>query len=150
MSIRIQKRFQVPVWNEEIRQNAITFWAQRRIKFDETSSYRLVGRRGNLFGNLISFDMSKLITKLTVTVSNENEIDCTLDINTLFQQITTANKIWWDLEMQAFESSLLRNDEQNEVWESFITYHKKAAWKWVLFIVLSTLASAIISIIFSK
>ena len=113
-----------------MKRKAIAFWSRRRVVFSETSGKTLVGRRGNLFGNLTSFDMSKLIAKLTVTISEQNEVYCVLDVNTVLQQITEYNKAWWDLEMDTFESFLLHNDEQEEKWKKFGVHYKKAAWAW--------------------
>jgi len=89
--------------------------------------------------------MSKLMTKLLVTASNTNEVDCILEINTIFQEITPANRLWWDLEMQAFESFLLRHDEEKETWESFKSFHNKAVWAWALGIFILSCLSAIIA-----
>ncbi|HEX8550627.1 MAG TPA: hypothetical protein VF681_03630 [Abditibacteriaceae bacterium] len=130
MNVKVEKRFQVPIWDEVVKRKAIDFWSRRRITFSETSGNTLIGKRGNLLGNLISFDMSKLIAKLTITVSDKNEVHCILDINTVYQQITEYNRAWWDLEMDTFESFLMRNDEQEEKWKKFGVHYKKAAWAW--------------------
>lgn len=130
MSIKVEKRLQVPVWDEAQKKRVIDFWSRRRIIFSETADDTLIGTRGNWCGNLTSFDMSKLISKLTITFLKQNELYCVLHINTTFQVITEYNRAWWDLEMDTFESFLLRNDEQEQKWEKFNVAYKKAAWAW--------------------
>jgi hypothetical protein len=132
MGITIEKTFQIPSWNEFARFKMIDFWSRRRVKFSDTFGNVLIGRRGNLLGNITSFDMSKLISKLTITVSTEHEVHCVLKVNTVMQIITEYNRAWWNLEMETFESYLLQSDEQDERWEKFEVNNKKAAIVWTL------------------
>ena len=130
MSVTVEKKFRVPIWDEAVKRNAIDFWSRRRITFSETSANTLVGTRGSLFGNLFTFDMSKLIANLKITASEQNELHCVLHVNTVFQWITEYNRAWWNLEMETFESFLLQEDEQGEKWKKFGVGHKKAVWLW--------------------
>jgi hypothetical protein len=132
MSITVEKRFQITEWNSFTNYKTIDFWTRRRFKFIEANGCILTAKRGNLLGNLISLDMSRLISTLTVTVSSDNEIRCVLKVNTFMQIITDYNRAWWDLEMEMFESFMLETDEQNERWENFQDKHKKAALAWAL------------------
>ena len=132
MNIKIEKLFEIPFWDEFVKFNLVRFWTNRGIKFDQITDTILTGKRGNLFGNFISFDMSKLMSKLVITVSPENEIHCVLDVDTFMQKITEYNLAWFDLEMDTFQSYMMDFDEQDERWTRFDANYKKAAWIWSL------------------
>lgn len=122
----------MPAWDDLLKRKAIDFWSRRRVVFSETSASLLVGKRGSILGNLISFDMSKLISRITISVSPQDEVECALSVNTVFQQITDYNRAWWDLELETFESFLLRNDELEERWKAFGVKYNRASWAWAL------------------
>ena len=132
MSIIVEKTFQIPIWDEFTRFKMVDFWSRRRIEFSESSGNILKGKRGSLLGNITSFDMSKLMSELTITVSAENQVHCVLNVNTFMQIITDYNKAWWDLEMETFQSYLLQADEQDERWRRFRANDKKASIAWTL------------------
>jgi hypothetical protein len=130
MTVTIEKTFQIPVWDEFVKFRTIDFWTRHRIKFTETLGNKLIGTRGSLFGNLISFDMSRLTSKLSISVSPQNTVCCLLEVNTFMQKITEYDRAWWDLEMEIFKTFLLKADEQEARWKKFNTNHKKATLKW--------------------
>ena len=130
--MRIERRFLVPMWDESLTQKAIHFWSKRGVAFMRSEGNTLSGKRGSLLGNLFSYDMSKLISKLSISVSSDNELTCILDVNTVMQGITERNKEYWDLEMDTFESFLLRNDEQTENWDDFRKRNVLGAIIWTL------------------
>ncbi len=94
LKVHVERTFVVPVWDEATKQKALDFWGRRGVTLSETSAHTLTGERGNIIGNLTSFDMSKLIARLAVTVSTQNEVRCVLDVNTVMQSITEYNKSW--------------------------------------------------------
>jgi hypothetical protein len=128
--MRIEKRFLVPKWDETLLQKAVDFWTKRNIVFEKIEGNALYGKRGSLLGNLFSYDMSKLISKLSISVSSNNELTCILDVNTVMQAITERNKEYWGLEMETFESLLLHNDEQIEEWDDLGKRSRLAAIVW--------------------
>jgi hypothetical protein len=130
MQMRIEKSFFIPQWDETIRQRVLDFWSRRNIVFKKITGDTLIGKRGNLWGNLTSFDMSKLMAELSIKVSSENRISCVLEVNPFMQHITDWNKAWWNLEMESFESFLLNGNEQVEKWKHFTAAHQKAASVW--------------------
>lgn len=130
--MRIEKKFFVPTWDEARRQKAVGYWSQRHVVFSQETGNTLVGERGNLLGNLVSYDMSRLIAKLSINVSKENEIHCILDVNTFMQIITERNKEFWRLEMETFESYLLYNNEQPEIWREFTIQNRIGALLWTM------------------
>lgn len=124
--MRFERVIKVPQWEEAERQKTISFWKQRHMTFTETSGDTLRGKRGSLWGNLLSFDMGKLCTTLTIAKTSENEVRCVLDANTMFQTITEWNEAFWRYELETFESYLLRNDLQEAAWKLFEEARKKA------------------------
>jgi hypothetical protein len=130
MIIRIEKRFEILKWDDVVRRKAIDFWSRRGISFFESSETTLVGRRGSIFGNLVSFNMSDLLSSLWINISLKNEVHCVLDVDTILQRITEYNRAWWDLEMETFESFLLRSDEQEAKWQAFLASHHNASLAW--------------------
>ena len=129
--MKIEKEFVVQAWDESARHKTIDFWSRKQIVFSETGERQFIGKRGNLWGNLSSFDMSKIMAKITITVSEQNEVRCVLEINPVMQKITEWNKAWWDLEMDSFATFLLQNDEQVEKWQEFLPQYYKAARVWM-------------------
>jgi hypothetical protein len=130
--MRIEKIFNVQNWDNNLKQKAINYWARRGIIFGETEGNILTGKRGSLLGNFFSYNMSKLITKLSISVSAYNVLTCTLDVNTVMQGITQRNIEYWNLEMDTFESYLLTNDEQIENWQDFKKRNILAAIIWTV------------------
>lgn len=98
----------------------------------ETATENLQGRRGSLWGNMTSFDMGKLRAQLTVSRTGSTEIECVLDVDTRYQDITEWNKAYWHLEMDTLESYLLRGDLREDEWQKFQRSSRAAAWQWTL------------------
>jgi hypothetical protein len=117
--MRIEKRFFVQKWDQGLLQKAVDYWTKRGIVFEKREENALFGKRGSIFGNLFSYDMSDLISQLYISVSSNNELTCLLDVNTFMQWITERNIEYWFLEVDMFESYLLHNDEQIEEWNDF-------------------------------
>lgn len=128
--MQIRKSIQTPEWNEKVRQQVISFWQERRVVFAEPQSDTLKGKRGTIWGNLTSYDMSKLMCTLTVSRTNSTEIVCILDVNTFMQGITEWNKAYWQLELDTLESWLLQGDKREAEWQAFLRGVRKAAIQW--------------------
>jgi hypothetical protein len=114
-----EKKFLVPGWDERLMQKTVAYWSKREFVFEQSEGGGLFGKRGSIWGNLFSNNMSKLIAQLSISVSPVNELTCTLDVNTAMQYITTKNKKSLSQEMDMFESFLLRNDEKIEKGSEF-------------------------------
>jgi hypothetical protein len=130
--LQIIKIIQVPVWDEQVRQKVIGFWQGRGITFREVTDSLLSGHRGSFWGNLTSYDMSKLLADLTIRKTKANEISCQLDVDTCGQDITEWNKAYWQLELDTLESYLLYGDQKTEEWKQFLRNSRAAAWQWSL------------------
>lgn len=122
----------LPVWNEDYQQRAVEYWKGRGFHFGKPSGDTLEGRRGSIWGNLFSFDMSKLRTRLVIRKTDQNAIESMLDIETQFQIITDYNMLYWMLELDTFESALLQGDYQEGRWARFREANRRAAWSWLM------------------
>jgi len=130
MPLQIRKTISLPVWDETTKQKILTYWEARGIVFTDTQGDVLTGRRGSMIGNLISFDMSKLLANLTVSRTGASEIECILEVNTILQIVTEWNTAYWQLEMDTLESWLLHNDGKEAEWRLFQRGMRKAATQW--------------------
>ena len=132
--LQVVKTLFVPAWNDMVKAEAITFWQGRGINFDEVTDNYLRGHRGSVWGNLTSFDMSKLITDLTLTISptEPHEVFCCLEIDTQFQVVTEWNREYWQLELDTFESHLLYGDQKEGEWDQLRKESRASDYLWVL------------------
>ncbi|ERJ13261.1 hypothetical protein [Haloplasma contractile] len=117
--------------DSNVYEKIITFWEERGFTFTEKNKNYLIGNRGNIIHNLYTFKMQKLDTKVSIKISN-NEINTTLDINTMFQMITAANKRYWELELQTYKSAILNNDYREDDWIDFKQQQNKSNIGWTL------------------
>lgn len=138
------KIFQLETWNQETKDRMMSFWMGRGFIFTETSD-NIVGTRGSIWGNLFSFDMSKLIAKLTISVDSSNRCECILEINTILQDITSSNERYWLLELDTFESFTLSGDMKADEWARYKMQSKKADRTWTINYVKPLLYFALIS-----
>ncbi|MHB8084707.1 MAG: hypothetical protein ACYDHZ_02640 [Dehalococcoidia bacterium] len=131
MGITVDRAFKVPNWDSIVKQKAIDFWIQRGATFKDTSGNSLVGKRGNWWGNATSFDMAKLITRVSITVSFQNDLHCITEINTTGQILTKMNRAYWDLELDTFRSYILNGDMQIDLWNKYKKDSKQSALSWI-------------------
>lgn len=130
-NLRFERQLRVPPWNGETRRQAIDFWERRGFQFHESSSQRqLMARRGNVWGNLTSFEMHRVMTTLTIIVDEENEAHFVLDVNPIFQLITEYNIAELNLEMDTFSTFLFEQDEQEERRKRFRAKNARAFLLW--------------------
>ena len=129
--MEIHRTVRLPEWSEELKTKAIRFWQQRRFRFDIVDGTTLTGRRGSIWGNLVSFDMSKLIACLTLTRVGDSNLMCVLDVNPVLQTITEWNRAYWELEMDTLESWMLRDDLRQDEWSAFLRASRRASLLWV-------------------
>lgn len=132
--LQVVKTMHIPIWDQQVEEKAVAFWQERGINFSEKTPRRLLGNRGSIWGNLTSFDMSKLITNLTLTISpmEPYEVSCCLDVDTRFQVVTEWNKEYWQLEMDTFESYLLYGDQKKGGWDQLRRESRALDYLWVL------------------
>lgn len=139
------KKFQVNK-NVDTEEAIISFWENRNMKIIRKSETCFEGKRGSLVGNLLSYDMGKLITKLSIKINEDNEINSELIPNTIGQYITKWNKEYWKLELDTFESVLLNNDYKEDEW---VEYKKSIRGKnmlWTVGSFIMGVASALVII----
>jgi hypothetical protein len=109
-----------PPWPEHTVAGIAQFWSQRRVVFSKVTDEVMVGERGSLFWNAVSFDMGKLRSSLQINLDgNEGFIHCRLRVNTTYQNITQTERMYWVEEMRAFQSFLKFGDERKDEWVQF-------------------------------
>ena len=131
-TFRVSKTIRLPQWDEQTKQKVIDFWQGRGIHFSDTRTDVLRGRRGSLWGNLTSFDMSKLVAHLTISASSPALLECVMEIDGRYQDLTDWNEAYWHLEMETLESYLLTGDQKGPEWRQFQRDSRAAAWQWSL------------------
>lgn len=129
---RTEASFSVLSWAEAEQAKAIDFWSRRGFAFGPLVETTLTAARGSLWGNLTSFDVTKLQAHLTLTHSPAGELRAVLDVNTMFQFLTDWNHRWLQLELECFETFLLGDDEQAERVKRFRAKYNTASLKWAL------------------
>ena len=124
--VEVRKAFALQDWTEGEKGRVIAYWEERGFVFAETAGDTLIARRGSLWGNLTSFNMSKLIADLEITRTRPDAIECVMTVSTFAQGITEWNQAYWKLEMDTMESWLLRGDKREAEWEAFLEANRKA------------------------
>lgn len=142
----ISKTLQLPTWNQDVKQQIISFWSARGFSFSQESGDTIVGTRGSIWGNLTSFDMSKLISTLTVSINDSACCTCTLDVYTIAQTITPWNAAHWQLELDTFENWILYGNAMEHEWAELQNASAKSNLLWVSIIVFSTIFLVLVSL----
>jgi hypothetical protein len=128
--IKVHRSFAIPSWDAVFVSRVVDYWRSRGMKFANTRGPVLEARRGSILGNLFSFDMSKLLTRLTISETSTSHVEAVRDVDSRYQQITEWNHEYWRLELETFESVVLRGDHQEERWRHFLKANRKAAIEW--------------------
>lgn len=95
-----------------------------------SSQLIVAGSRGNWTGNLTSFDMAKLITKIRISSCEVGTILVELDINTFGQQITEWNVAVWRLEILELHRVICGLSHIDNVWKRFGRDARSSYIKW--------------------
>jgi hypothetical protein len=122
MDIISERTFHVPKWDDATRKKTIEFWVKRGVVFSEPWGSTLVGNRGSQLAGFFSSSMGKLTAKLAITVSFEGDVHSVLSITVgkyLEGFVTEPDREHGNLELETFESFLLRGDELTEKWKQF-------------------------------
>lgn len=143
--------FNVNKFDEDCYINTISYWESRGFTFKQKKQNYLLGYRGNMFGNLFSFNMQKIITVIKIYITNENYIKVEMKINTKFLKISENNKRFWDLELETYKSKLINNDHKELDWveiDKNTRKEKKAFIAQILYIIFSTITCWILYFLF--
>lgn len=100
--------------------------------FTENSPTYMRAKRGSLWHNLYAFDCELVRADLTLSFTEPSSLDALISVHTLFQDMTDWTKAHFHLEMNIFESYLLRDDLQEQLWASFKKDFYGAARTWLL------------------
>jgi hypothetical protein len=121
----------LPVWDRDARIRTVNYWRGRHFNMRETSHYTFEGTRGNWFGNMLSYEMAHVITKLSVVWDEaQSTLYCAFSVNTFGQYITEWNEEYWKLELELFEEFIKTGSSQDDRWKAFVNAHTKAAFRW--------------------
>lgn len=118
------KTIRLPDWNPSFRQKVEAYWQGRGVHLQAVDDKRMAGRRGSLWGNLNSLHIAKVLTRVTITRTEEG-IACVVDVDPRFRSISLHNRTYLELELAEFESYLLTGELQPQAWEA----HRRAANK---------------------
>lgn len=115
-NLKISRSFVIPTLDEVIKNRIINYWGNRNAQFTKITDTEFHATRGSLLSNLTALNMSKLKTTIDISISENNQLTCTLNINTMFQQITNWNREYWDLELETFQSFLHEDNLREQEW----------------------------------
>jgi hypothetical protein len=129
--MKIVRQLKLPIWDYNTAQVVIAYLQIRRFLDAQVSSELIViGSRGNWIGNLTSFDMTKLITKVKISSCTVGTIVVELDVNTFGQQITEWNAAVWRLEMVELHRVICGLSHIDNVWKRFGRDSRLSYVKW--------------------
>ena len=104
LCLELRQSVAIAEWNESVKQRILLYWQEHEFVFSESEGDILRGRRGNMRGNMTSFNMRKLLATLTVSRPSTMEILCVLEVNTIWQIISPANQATLQTEVDTFAS----------------------------------------------
>jgi hypothetical protein len=107
-----------------------TYWCEENMVFLQEGPV-FHAHRGNLLANGFAIHPAKVKSALTIT-SLGGSLDCLLRVDTRFQDMTDWTKAFFHLEMNTFESYLLYQDRQEQLWSSFFREFDAAFVRWTL------------------
>lgn len=117
-------------WTEESVAKVKAYWSGRGFEFSHDHNSTLSAKRGFILWNLITYNMARLATVLTICPGTSNQISVTMKVCTMWQIITEWNRKYFDLEMETCESFLLTGDLREIEWAAFTKEHRKANFLW--------------------
>jgi hypothetical protein len=117
-------------WTEDSVSKLKAYWSGRGFEFTNDHTTPLSAKRGFILWNLITYNMARLATGLTICPGPSNQIFVTMKVCTMWQIITEWNRKYFDLEMEFCESFLESGDLRETEWETFTKGHRKANLLW--------------------
>lgn len=111
-----------------IKDLSLNYWESRNFKC-RMNNNKLTGKRGNIFGNLFSFDMTKLICDLNVEFLDDKKVIVEFIVHGKFQDITEVNLADFKLEMLLFPK-IIQNIPPPDFLLDFVKYRKTSNLKW--------------------
>ncbi|MBI3927464.1 MAG: hypothetical protein HY319_18140 [Armatimonadetes bacterium] len=102
----IHYAFQAGAWDSGTQERARAYWASRRFS-TRGEGATLRGWRGAVLGNLLSFDISRLMAELRVAGDAGGWVDCELHVDFDYQEMAPWNLVDFKLEPLLFREHLL-------------------------------------------
>jgi hypothetical protein len=112
--------------DDALRERMINYWHGRGFDFGNTEEEPLIGFRGSLWGNLISWEATELRTSLTITRPDPSLVLCQMQVDTYFQIVTEWDQEYWNLEMDAFVRLLKVGHSHSAYWDDFMTAYRES------------------------
>jgi hypothetical protein len=132
--MRLARTFDVPPLPEggfgDYLDLAAEYWQARGFRLERVGP-DLHGRRGSVWGNLVSFDMSRLLATVRVHIERGHLV-CVLDVDTRFQHVTRANVCYWELELEILERYVLHGKLDEATWRWFHKRERRATLLGIL------------------
>ena len=133
----IRRQFLASGWNKNTASVVLDYLMSRGFsdaQVEQVSSRLIItGTRGGWIGNLTSFDMSKLRSRIEVVGDASGLVHVDLKVSTFGQQITEWNRAYWRLELVELCSVVLGRGRIADVWARYAGPRRQAAVLWTLF-----------------
>lgn len=133
--MNISKEISVTYNTQLTPDKIISFWKSRGFSLKKSTGTTFIFKRGNLIGDLFSYNMKHLINKLTINILPNNKLSLEMNILALGRPLTSLNEEYWHLEMKTFEYALLSNNYLEKEWEDYLARTKVSSIIWTLGII---------------
>ena len=128
---RISYEFPVESWGDSQVEIALQYWQMLGFQCSQTTALGIEAKRGNLLGNYFSFNMTKLICRLSVAASPQCIITSKLEVDGAGQIITEWNLASFKIEHLLFRRKL-RNLPPSISLEQFMKANRRASLAWTI------------------
>lgn len=124
--MEIRRTIRVPEWTDKVRRKIEEYWRGRGVVLAQVGDGQMSGRRGSLWGNLMSLHIAKVLSTVTITRTADG-IECVVDIDARYRGVTKQNRTYVELELAVLESYLATGDMQPEAWKQHRRTSSKAS-----------------------
>gem|GEM_PF-4869958 len=131
----LKRRYDNINWDNN-KKKIIDWWINQKFNILSSEHDKIIGYRGSLLGNLFSFNMGKLKTKIQIEKNNENGFELIMEVTTIFQFMTKTNIEFWDLELKTFKEYINSGGLLEEEWSKYEKKRKRNNFFWVISFVL--------------
>ena len=129
--MKVTRDVEVPTWNAEAATAGVDYLRRRGFcNAQLLADLLVIGNRGSLWGNLTSFDMTKLRAVIRLSSNRKNHVFAELLVDTFAQQITEWNLATWRLEMAELHRVVCGVGHLEGVWDRFQQESRAAGRAW--------------------
>lgn len=134
--MKLERQFALAAWDDDAASTVVEYLRSRGFANVEVSSVDgaplVLARRGSWWGNLTSFDMTKVRAEIRVGGAEAGTVGVELEVQTFAQEITQWNAAVWRLELVELQRVLCGRGRLGDVWSRFNRDRKFASLRWVL------------------